>query len=548
MKRWIAVSLLFLFTAAVAFAGGQTDSGQGASGKVGINPPGTLPIVDEKVSLSCFVGMTGACDDFENALLTKWVEEKTNVHINWNVASQSDYTAKLNLIVASNDLPDMFLHAPWTLAQLQVLGTDEVLRPLNDLIDSRGVTSKVIYSRFPRLKKILTLPDGNIYGMPAITGAFHAQAQLKMWVYQPWMQALGIETPETTEDLYDMLMAFKTKDPNGNGKADEIPLAGAPGGWASAIDLYIMNSFIYNDGDRRMRAIDGKITVSYDKPEWREGLRYIKRLYDAGLIARESFTQTGDQLKQLGENPDTPILGTVPGGFQGVFSVVGGSSGRWLEYKTIPPVRGPGGIRTTAFIADMGLTDRITELCISTTNPHPEVAFSWGEFLYTKEATRFADGGLEGVNWEWLPENTTVKAVDGTPALFRALATTEKNVTWGNITPRYGYFPEYHSKQADNPERPLETILYAETKNNYMPYVPPAEQIIPILAFTEAASSEIADMETLLKDYVKEMIARFVTGDANLDTGWDGYLRELRNMGLPRYIELYQEAYDTTMN
>ena len=34
MKRWIAVSLLFLFTAAVAFAGGQTDSGQGASGKV----------------------------------------------------------------------------------------------------------------------------------------------------------------------------------------------------------------------------------------------------------------------------------------------------------------------------------------------------------------------------------------------------------------------------------------------------------------------------------------------------------------------------------
>jgi putative aldouronate transport system substrate-binding protein len=70
-------------------------------------------------------------------------------------------------------------------------------------------------------------------------------------VYQPWLDALGLEEPETIDEFHEMLLAFKNDDPNGNGVADEIPLSAAMGrpyyNNDTALDLYIMNAFTYDD-------------------------------------------------------------------------------------------------------------------------------------------------------------------------------------------------------------------------------------------------------------------------------------------------------------
>ena len=39
-------------------------------------------------------------------------------------------------------------------------------------------------------------------------------------------------------------------------------------------------------------------------------------------------------------------------------------------------------------------------------------------------------------------------------------------------------------------------------------------------------------------------MAKFIRGEASLENDWDSYLRELDNIGLKRYLEIYQEAYD----
>ncbi len=118
---------------------------------------------------------------------------------------------------------------------------------------------------------------------------------------------------------------------------------------------------------------------------------------------------------------------------------------------------------------------------------------------------------------------------------------------WSNNNPRYGYFEDFHSRQADNPTSPVETILYSETKDKYMPYVPPSNQIVPVLAFGVEESSEIAEIEAQLKDYVIQMIASFVIGETDLDKDWDSYIGELNNIGLKRYLDLYQDAYENNM-
>ena len=84
---------------------------------------------------------------------------------------------------------------------------------------------------------MITAPDGHIYSFPWIeelgSGKRSIQAvdDIPLDKYE-WLDELGLEIPTTTEELKEVLIAFKTQDPNGNGEADEIPM-----------------SFIINDGD-----------------------------------------------------------------------------------------------------------------------------------------------------------------------------------------------------------------------------------------------------------------------------------------------------------
>lgn len=51
-----------------------------------------------------------------------------------------------------------------------------------------------------------------------------------MWIYKPWLEKLNLSEPKTLDEFYNVLKAFKEKDPNGNGLADEIPFIGATSG------------------------------------------------------------------------------------------------------------------------------------------------------------------------------------------------------------------------------------------------------------------------------------------------------------------------------
>ena len=110
--------------------------------------------------------------------------------------------------------------------------------------------------------------------------------------------------------------AFKTQDPNGNGKADEIPLSASAG---NSLIPYFMNAFIYdpqgtsdaNNNASTLVLKDGKVDLQANKDGWREGLRYINSLYKEGLIDKGAFTQNPDALLQQGNHAGSVILGSA---------------------------------------------------------------------------------------------------------------------------------------------------------------------------------------------------------------------------------------------
>lgn len=49
------------------------------------------------------------------------------------------------------------------------------------------------------------------------------RASQGLYIRRDWLNNLNLKVPNTMEEFYKTLKAFKTQDPNGNGIPDEIP-------------------------------------------------------------------------------------------------------------------------------------------------------------------------------------------------------------------------------------------------------------------------------------------------------------------------------------
>lgn len=517
-------------------------AGEGASAD-NITPAGEFPIAKEKVTLKVMVASNPQVEDFTTNEFTKYLEEKTNIHIEWEVVPEKSAAEKLNLVLAGGDLPDVIMMGVSS-AQQMIFGSQGVFLPLNDLIDKYGKETKRMFEEMPVVRETITAPDGNIYAMPSPNECYHCSLANKLWIYKPWLDKLGLDIPTTTDEFYEVLKAFKNEDPNGNGNADEVPFSGSPNAWYAQVDAFLMNSFIYNPGGDRLYLVDGKVDVPYNKPEWREGLQYLHMLYNEGLLDPQALTQDSNQLKQLGENPDIPILGATSGGHMGVMTEFYGSSGRWLEYVTVPPLKGPDGVQQATFRPyQVGAGNFV----ITKATKHPEAAFRLADALYDEEMTLRTTLGRPGVEWDWAEKGEL--GINGKPAIWKMISDygQVQNVHWNQTGPSFRT-SDFRLGEVANPDKPLEDMLYKETKQNYEPYKVDMERVLPPLFFNNEQASELADLAKTINDHVEEMMARFITGDASLEKDWDGYVKNLENMNLPRFLEINQEAYDAKYN
>jgi putative aldouronate transport system substrate-binding protein len=511
-----------------------------------LTEPGTFPIVKEPVELTVLIAGDAKVEDYKTNAFTKWYEELTNVKVNFEVAPVGASAETLNLRLASGDLPDIFLGMGVSRAQEMIYGPQGVFLPLNDLIEEQGYFMKKAFEEQPKYYDAITTPDGNIYSLPEINECYHCSMSFKMWMNEPFLQDLGLEMPETTKEFYEVLKAFKEQDPNNNGKADEVALAGAinPGKTKqieTQTEMFLMNSFVYTPSTR-MYLDDGKVKVSYNQPGWKEGLKYLNKLYSEGLLAGESFTQDEQQLRQLGENADAPILGAFPGVYAGNATEIGSESGRWLVYKTVPALKGPDGTRF-AVANDYQLTTG--KFVITSATENAKVALRWADGFFDEEIMTRAQNGIPGE--DYVEAGSDEVGIDGSPAKYSLIT------PYGSVTNNHWYqkIPAYNTSAirlswsaGENPSQNNEVILYNQSKENYEPYKAPLKMQIPPLYFKEEQSMELADLEKSLNDYVDQMLARFITGEMDIESEWEIYLSTLESMGVERLVKLYQNAYD----
>lgn len=94
----------------------------------------------------------------------------------------------------------------------------------------------------------------------------------------------------------------------------------------------------------------------------------------------------------------------------------------------------------------------------------------------------------------------------------------------------------------------IRTRLYDNVVSAYVGHEAPDDMIIPPLYIPEENVEEIGILETALDTYMKESRVAFITGRLDIHgPDWDAYLEEVQKIGVERYLELYQAAYDDYM-
>ncbi len=524
-----------------------SDQKEGNSADSIVTPAGEFPIVKEDVTITLGVVNNGNVVDFKTNYFTNWLKEKTGVSMEFQEIPSAEVAEKVQLAFASDDFPDAYCGigrangTVFSTTNIIKYGTEssEQVVPLNDYIETYGTEIKALFEQYESdgLREMMTSADGNIYYMPGFGPSYINRSPNKIWLNQSWLDKLNLEVPETTEEFQKVLEAFATQDPNGNGKADEIPFVGTSenasySGYDGIISAFCTNNTQYH----RLINNNGTVEFAPVSDEWRQAMCYMNDLCSAGLFSPLTFTQDTTSLKQI-LNDENDICGAVTTLGIGLLGVTAGSEA--LErYRAIPPLAGPDGYRTSVLtIPTPSAGGVITSAC-----KHPEVVFRLFDFMLSFEASTISRYGEEGVNWE--------KPEEGTPNFYGGNATirvldncfsVSSNQMWQNFNP---FVNNVH-----NDGQEWDGTLNGEYLNSLgaiesMKYEP--TDTIPILIFDTTEVDEANETMIYLDDYVKETIAKFITGeyDPYSDADWEKYLKEYNALGLESFLKLAQAAYD----
>ena len=518
-----------------------------------VSEPGQLPVVDEVVEYTiCAPDTTYVCDLNENTL-TPWIQEKTNVKINFEEIPDTEWDTKVNLLIASDELPDAFIYGSFSAAELADYGSQGVFLALNDIIEEHGHYVKQVFDQQEALPGAYTALDGNIYTLPDINECYHCFYSMRAWINQQWLTNLGLKYPNTVDEFVNVLRAFKEQDANGNGDPnDEIPFSGNATSWNSTIYPFLLNSFLHYDTSNLSVKEDGTVIFTPIQPEFKEGLQWIASLIDEGLIEKEALTQTEEQLKTKGSNLDIALLGgfTSATWWSGVGSDNGEGS-RCREYSGLSPLEGPNGVRISPWA---GTGFNMGNSVITTACEDPVPLFKMLDYMLSDEATLRSQVGELGVDYNEPDEGAP--GINGKPALYAKIPTSsttggttgdEANTAMPNVFPsnrtsdfRLGEQADYSDPETQWQQEPR---LYNESATYFAPYADEHMMYPGAVNLTAEESEKINFMKTQINDYVKENIVLFLAGEKSFDTDWDSFIAEFDNLNLNEYMELRQMAY-----
>ncbi|WP_420832295.1 extracellular solute-binding protein [Paenibacillus humicola] len=325
----VAASLVFVSACSDKSSGGSSEassgngSNSGSGGQTNSGKPGD-PFGKYDQTVTIKIGQAvdptdkslPAGDTPANNQYTRYVKDNLNIdtQVAWQAATGTNYDQKVNLSIASNDLPDAMVVND---AQLRQMAKAGELQDLSDAYNNYASEplKKIIDSTNGVAMKSVTF-DGKMLALPNVT--VQADGIHEMWIRKDWLDKLHLQPPKTMDDLEKVAKAFVEQDPDGDGKADTIGIVGPQsGGHMYATFLLSTNNLygfdpIFAAYDSYpgfwLKGDDGKPVYGSIQPQTKEALAKLRDLYAKGLI---------DQQTGVRKDSSEPIISGQAGIFFG---------------------------------------------------------------------------------------------------------------------------------------------------------------------------------------------------------------------------------------
>lgn len=515
---------------------------------------------DGKITLTIGIPKHTSVTNYDDNYYTKWLEEKTGYELKFQffATGATDYKTQLSTMVAGKvQLPDLMIGFQLGSDLHNRYGMDGVFQDLSPYFNDQE-KSAIWWEQYDKLDETyagniwrrMQSSDGSgaIYAFPEIQESVIDTMSFTPWINQAWLDTLQLEMPTDPDSLYKVLVAFRDKDPNGNGTADEIPLIGTAGNLSGDVISWIINMFLYADSSTYFNVDEsGKLYSPYREDAYREALKFIRKLYKEGLLSPLTLTATPQDIRQM----VCPSSGGAQlAGIAVTHLTVGFEEGHEgiLNYEPVP-------MWGNVITAD---NQNYYSTFITRDCKNVDAAWDLLMTMCTEESAIIQRYGIQGENWAYAPEGSvSIMGGEAKIRVFEDVATTRGNENWRNVEATFLFNAEGESNQSV-PEDETEVrnhkynlfnkalANYSQQKANHNP----ADKLIcPLLLWPDAYKEEVPLARDDCRSFISRARTDFITGktDINDDSDWNDYLKELDDLGYDQWLFYSQLVYEETL-
>ena len=454
---------------------------------------------------------------WETNLFFRRMQENTGISFELRQYSDKDrWKERKEELIKGQDLPDVLFKAELDSNEVRDLYGNGYIIDLKPYLETYAPDLWKLLQQHPEWEKAITMADGSIPALPAINTLQNNDA---MWINTSWLRRLKLEMPTTADELTEVLRRFKTEDPNGNFKQDEIPLAFL-GMWELR---FLGHAFGIIDNDYYVSEKDGIVTSSLTSDQNRSFLTWLNQLWTEGLLDQKGFITT-DTLRQVTDENAAITYGMIMTSTP--LTILPQTA--LEQYTMMDPLVYEGKQVYRDLTGDLVRgTFAITSAC-----KEPEKLVSWVNILYTEEGRRLAFYGAEGEDYLWNEDGMWEWTAPLQTVADEVLPT--HTISEGGTAPGYedGIFQTQYRDEATR-----ETVKALKNLKQY--------SVIPYPPVTLDAETEkrVAEIQNDLSRYAERTMARFVTGDIELtDENWEQFCSTVNEKGLQEMIDIWQKA------
>ncbi|MCL2833564.1 MAG: hypothetical protein FWD78_10380 [Treponema sp.] len=470
-------------------------------------------------------------------VLTSWGENEglkqifalKNVDVEFVGAPIGQETEQFNLMIASRNVPDIIENG-WRdyPGGPQKAIDDKIIMDLTDAMAKNAPNYTKLKKDNPNLAKAWTTLEGRDY-MFGFARAPIAALYYGLQVRQDWLDKLNIKTPQNMQEFTQMLYAFRDRDPNGNGKADEIPFGHAKN-WNSVYALSMFFGVGSTKYDNGFYVDKGQVKYSPIEPGFRDYLQMMSTWYKDKLIDPEfSVLELAAYEGKVYNNLIGSQYGGLGTGFMGKHNMTMNNQNNMPDFKMVgmlPPMDQNGNRR---IMYDQDAPG--SGAAISANTKYLNTIVDLLDYGYGPDGSFTINFGPAG--------KAAIMTPNG-PQYTDLVLHSPDGLTYDVVMTRYGLITtggpfiqnELHMYTSMSYNNVIQ-ICYDMLNNCDLSWR------LPPLPLSSDSARRVNDVFPDIKTYVDENVDLFIMGTRPMSQ-YDDFVRDIKNMGIDKVIPEYQ--------